>query len=153
RVNQRNELASFDELRRLRENVAMVSATLAGQKWQQRENAGIRGALEGQGSKRVVAPSETAHHVAEAAHRLERRVERSTASGIVEDVDPAPAGQPRDIVCDGLRAIDEGCAKAFNDGPARWRARCKDRGAKGPGDLNCHVADPTGSSVHQDRLA
>src|SRR5262249_59480095 len=85
RVNQRNELASFDELRRLRENVAMVSATLAGQKWQQRENAGIRGALEGQGSKRVVAPSETAHHVAEAAHRLEPRRERSTARRIGDD--------------------------------------------------------------------
>src|SRR5262245_52974620 len=152
-VNQWNELASFDELGRLCENIAMVSATLAGKKRQQRENAGIRGALEGQGSKPVAAPSEAAHHVAEAAHRLERRVERSTARSIVDDVEPASAGQTRDIVCDGLRAIDEVCAKAFNDGPARWRARRKDPGSKGPSDLDCHVADTTGSSVHQDRLA
>ena len=71
RINQWNELASFDESRRLCENVAMVSATLAGKKRQQRENARIRGALEGQGSKRVAAPSEAAYNVAEAAHRLE----------------------------------------------------------------------------------
>src|SRR5262245_24682959 len=131
----------------------MVSSTLAGKKWQQCKNAGICCALEGQRSKRVAAPSEAAHHVAEAAHRLERRVERSTAHCIVDDVEPASAGQPRDIVCDRLRAIDEVCAKAFNDGPARRRARRKHRGSKGPGDLDCHVADTTGSSLHQDRLA
>src|SRR5262245_9251501 len=71
RVNQWNELASFDESSGLCENAAVVSATLAGKKRQQRENTGIRGALEGQGSKRVAAPSEAAHHVAEAAHRVE----------------------------------------------------------------------------------
>jgi hypothetical protein len=46
-VNQWNEIAGFDEPRRLREDVAMVNAALAGQKRQQRENAGIRGAFEG----------------------------------------------------------------------------------------------------------
>src|SRR5262249_58607167 len=122
----------------------MVSATLAGKKRQQSENAGIRCTLERQGSRRVAAPSEAAHHVAEAAHRLERRVERSTARCVVDDVESTSAGQPRDVVCDGLRAIDEGCAKALNDVPARWRARRNDRGSKGPRDLDGHVAHTTG---------
>ena len=61
--------------------------------------------------------------MAEPAHRLERCVERSTPRCVVDDVESTTAGQPRDIVRDGLRAIDEVRAKAFNDGPARRRAR------------------------------
>jgi hypothetical protein len=60
-------------------NMTSSSPVPIGKKRQQRENAGIRGALDGQGSKRVMAASEAARHVAEAARRLERRVERSTA--------------------------------------------------------------------------
>src|SRR5262249_25159754 len=51
------------------------------------------------------------------------------------------------------RAVDEACTEALDDGPARRRARRKDNGSKGPGDLDGHVADTTGSSLHEDGLA
>jgi hypothetical protein len=133
-VDQWNERARFDESRRLRENLAMVSATLPGKKRPQRENAGIGGALEREGSKPVVAPTEAAHHVAGATHRLERCVERGATCCVVDDVEPVSASQPRDIVCDGPRPIDKVCPKALRptppdppctktDWPARTRAR------------------------------
>ena len=46
-VKQWNELAGFDELSRLCEDVAMVSAGVTGKKRQQRENARVCGALAG----------------------------------------------------------------------------------------------------------
>src|ERR1700726_1496820 len=51
------------------------------------------------------SPTERAYHVAEAANRVERGVERLAADRIVDDVETASSGVLRDVLLDGHGAV------------------------------------------------
>ena len=73
----------------------MMVAPLAGQQWQQREDAGVLGGSELQRRQRVRTPTRGANHAAEVPDRCEGGVERRPSGGVEHDVEAATACRNR----------------------------------------------------------
>jgi hypothetical protein len=116
RIDARRQLSRLRKLRCLMHDLAMVTTSLTGEERMKRENARVCRALEGQRRKRMRPPTEATHDVAEAPDRCEGCVEDRTTIGVVDHIESATAGMPRNIVCDRRgREVDRSCAEAADE--------------------------------------
>src|ERR1700677_5405752 len=125
----------FSELGGFGQDLAVVSATFAGQQRQQRENAGVAGRPEREWRQRMRAPPERADHMAEAPHHREGGIERGPAGGVKHDVKTLISGLSRHNGSRWLFPVHESCPKSLYNFSGRRGAGRKRRRASCASDL------------------